>query len=289
MNNKITISACIVVYKEKKLIVALLENIKNFVDEVVLVYDGTREEDLDNTIDLAEDFCQKNHLLLRVFKRPHVGEAEPHRPFSFEQASGEWILWIDADERIDGNTQELKDFLLVHQNITRVRFRWGTTSELNRKYSAYKPVLFKKEANCYFGVPHAKPILLKGEGYDFPYNKIKLVHLEVGRSLCALLSRGSKWAKISAQNFFKPLMLIPKINTTPINEKKFEDYRKKRIKYALLFIFPSAFLGVFRAFKDGKSTNAIIARGVQIFLMYFWIIIYYIKYAIPKIFNKNLS
>lgn len=89
MERKNTISACLVVYNEEKLIERCLESIENLVDEIIIVHDG---ECKDNTLEIAERYTDK------IFIKPHIGIAEPLRSFTYEQAKGEWILQIDADE-----------------------------------------------------------------------------------------------------------------------------------------------------------------------------------------------
>jgi hypothetical protein len=277
----ITISACIVVYKEEKLIVGLLENIKNFVDEIVLVYDGVREEDFDNTIDIASNFCQKNHLLLKVFKRPHIGEAEPHRPFSFKQASGEWILWIDADERIVGHFQDVKIFIKNNPNVSRIRFLLGTPQELKENTHKYRPSLFKINSICYFGIPHAKPILLKGENCDYSEN-IKILHLIEERTFKESIKKSLRWSKIYADTFFTPIERIEKFNTTNEVEVQFDKDRKRKRIWAFFYLIPATVLIMFRSIFFRKNFKLAIVVGSFVFMSYFYLITLQLKNVFKK-------
>ena len=81
MNNRI--SACLVVYNEEKIIKNCLASIKDAVDEIIVVHDG---ECIDKTLEICKSYTNK------IFIKQHIGEAEPHRPFGFKQATGDWIL-----------------------------------------------------------------------------------------------------------------------------------------------------------------------------------------------------
>jgi len=84
-----SISACIVAYNEEQVIERCLASLRGAVDEIVLVHDGPCS---DRTLEIATEHDA------RVFVREHAGHGEHHRPFAYEQALGEWVLRIDADE-----------------------------------------------------------------------------------------------------------------------------------------------------------------------------------------------
>src|ERR1019366_6092564 len=84
-----TVSACVVVRNEEAVIERCLQSLVDVVDEIVLVHDGECE---DRTLQIAARYRS------RTFVRPLVGHAEVATVFAFEQARGEWILSLDADE-----------------------------------------------------------------------------------------------------------------------------------------------------------------------------------------------
>src|SRR3989344_7015472 len=94
---KLKISACLVIYNEGKVLRRCLESLEDVVEEIIIVHDG---ECKDKSLKIAREFGAK------VYIREHIGEAEYHRPFAFNQAKGDWILHIDADEFLSKRTRQ---------------------------------------------------------------------------------------------------------------------------------------------------------------------------------------
>jgi hypothetical protein len=85
------VSATLIVRDESEFVGDCLRSLVGNVDEIVVVDTGSR----DNTIEIARQFP----IELRHYRwRDDFSAA---RNFAIEQASGDWILYIDADERLD--------------------------------------------------------------------------------------------------------------------------------------------------------------------------------------------
>lgn len=84
------LSVCMIVRNEEKLLPACLQSIDGLADEVVVVDTGST----DLTMQLLQDFGARVHL--------HAWEDDfsKHRNQCLGYASGDWILQIDADERL---------------------------------------------------------------------------------------------------------------------------------------------------------------------------------------------
>lgn len=83
-----SISVCIIAFNEEQDIRACLESVR-WADEVVVVDSFSA----DKTAEIARE-CGA-----RVIQRPWPGHVE-QKNFALEQATGDWILSIDADERV---------------------------------------------------------------------------------------------------------------------------------------------------------------------------------------------
>lgn len=91
MFNEKKISACIIVHNEQKELPHCLASIRQIVDEIIVVDTGST--------DRSKAIAKSYHA--KVYDYEWSNDFAAARNFSLEKASGEWILYIDADERID--------------------------------------------------------------------------------------------------------------------------------------------------------------------------------------------
>lgn len=100
---KPTVSACMIIRDEEDVLSGCLESIHDVVDEIVVVDTGSK----DNSMEIAEEYGAE---VYEYKWEGHFGEA---RNFSFKQSTEDWILYIDADERLSPelrqNISELLD------------------------------------------------------------------------------------------------------------------------------------------------------------------------------------
>ena len=87
----IKISVVIITYQEEESIGRCLRSVEKIGDEVLVVVDTKTS---DKTAQLAEESGA------RVFHQEYLGDG-PQKAFAVPQASNDWILSIDADERLD--------------------------------------------------------------------------------------------------------------------------------------------------------------------------------------------
>jgi len=92
----VKISASIIVFNEEENIADLCETVA-WADEIVIVDSSST----DKTVEIARKYTDK------VFQHEFLGYKDKHE-FADAHTSGDWILWIDADERV---TPELRESL----------------------------------------------------------------------------------------------------------------------------------------------------------------------------------
>lgn len=85
-----TLSACLIVKNEERNLPGCLSSIRPYVDEIVLVDTGST----DRTLEIAAQFGA------RIFHFEWNDDFSAARNVSLSHASGDWILIIDADERL---------------------------------------------------------------------------------------------------------------------------------------------------------------------------------------------
>jgi len=97
------ITGIVITKNEEKNITSCFESI-NFLDEIMIVDSGST----DNTIELAKKFTGKIYT-------PQIENVTQKRKYSLEKSSNDWIIFIDADERI---SPELKNEIVYLQNAS---------------------------------------------------------------------------------------------------------------------------------------------------------------------------
>jgi glycosyltransferase involved in cell wall biosynthesis len=100
MNEKL--SLCMIVRDEADNIAACLQSVIPYVDEMIVVDTGS----LDDTSKIATELGAK------VYHYEWRNDFAAARNYSLKQASGDWILYLDADERLEsGSGPELRRLL----------------------------------------------------------------------------------------------------------------------------------------------------------------------------------
>jgi glycosyltransferase involved in cell wall biosynthesis len=96
------LSLCMIVKNEEDCIERCLQSVKDIVDEMIIVDTGST----DRTPAICSAFGAK------VYDFAWSGSFAAARNYSLEQATGDWILWLDADEEVDSTDgQKLRDIL----------------------------------------------------------------------------------------------------------------------------------------------------------------------------------
>jgi tetratricopeptide (TPR) repeat protein len=86
-----TLSAALIVRDEAEFIEDCLRSVERRADQIVVVDTGS----VDDTIDIAHQFSVDLHHF------PWCNDFSAARNFALEKATGDWILYIDADERFE--------------------------------------------------------------------------------------------------------------------------------------------------------------------------------------------
>jgi glycosyltransferase involved in cell wall biosynthesis len=198
-----SISACLVLRNEEAVVERCLASLEGVVDEVVLVHDGECE---DRTLEIAERHgC-------RIYVRPLVGHAEASTVFAYEQAKGEWILSIDADEYVsEGLRDRLRD-LVVAEDVNGYELLWRMWD--GERYitenGPYKLALFRRRSVHLLGMIHGV------ESVDPPIRRreLQLEHRPQYNNLAVatVLTKWRRWARINAREFLMPYAAIPRFN-----------------------------------------------------------------------------
>lgn len=101
---KPTITLAMIVRNEEDNLPGCLESARHWVDEIVIVDTGSG----DRTPEIARRYTAK------VYTCPWRDDFSAARNFALEQATGSWILCLDADERLDATGGDLRSLIKKH-------------------------------------------------------------------------------------------------------------------------------------------------------------------------------
>jgi glycosyltransferase involved in cell wall biosynthesis len=160
MHRKPTLSAAIITYNEEENIQDCLDSVTDFVDEIIV---------LDScSTDGTEKICRANRKV-RFSQHPFDGHIQ-QKNRALEKCGSEWILSLDADERVTPELRKsIEDLLKRNPDIAGVKFA-RLTYHMHRyiRYGGWYPnarYRLIRKGMAYWGGenPHDK-LLLKGKG-----------------------------------------------------------------------------------------------------------------------------
>ncbi len=132
------LSLCMIVKDEEASLPSCLNSVKDVVDEMVVVDTGST----DRTPAIAKELGAK------IYRFPQDLNLSPAINFSLEQATGDWILVLDADEELSANIgPQLKQAIaqenyilinLIRQEIGATQSPYSLVSRLFRKHPDIK-------------------------------------------------------------------------------------------------------------------------------------------------------
>ena len=155
---RMKISASIIVFNEEENIAELCETV-SWCDEIVIIDSSST----DKTVEIAQKYTDK------IFQREFKGYKDKHE-FADSKTTGDWIFWIDADERV---TPELRESIenLKKSNeadlpdgfwIARKTWYLGRWIKHSGWYPDYQMRLYRKSASYWDGVSPHETARVKG-------------------------------------------------------------------------------------------------------------------------------
>jgi len=183
------ISGIVIVKNAEEMIADCLDSL-TFCDEIVVV-DSFSE---DRTKDIAEKMGAKVYEL--KFK-----DFSQARNFGLEKAAGEWVVYIDSDERVTRElANEIKKNISTNDfsafRIKRKNFYFGNNEW---PYIEYLERVFKKnKLQGWYGEVHESPKVIGNIG-----TLDGLILHYTHRNLTSMVNKTIEWSKIEAELRFK--------------------------------------------------------------------------------------
>jgi glycosyltransferase involved in cell wall biosynthesis len=197
------ISGLVIVRNEEALIERCLRSLDGVVDEILVVHDGPCS---DATLEIA-----RGHGC-RVFERPRAGHSDYHRPFTYAQAKGDWVLNIDGDEFLSEPLRERLRELATRTDVAAFEFEWPMWDGERYLTSGgpFKRVLMRRNSIHSVGVIHHPQTV------DGPVARIhlRLEHqpLYNNYTLPVMRTKWRRWARIQASEYLSDRRSFPHFN-----------------------------------------------------------------------------
>jgi len=162
-----TLSVCMIAKDEADSIGRTLRKVKDIADEIIVAIDQTTT---DNTREIAESFGAR---CIEIPSPLEIG-FDAARNLSIEQATMDWILWVDADETLE-NAQNLKKYLrpncFTGYGVSQLHFAAEPADLIKTDF----PVrCFRNHRGiCFFGLVHEHPS--RPEGPNEGVGKVMLL------------------------------------------------------------------------------------------------------------------
>lgn len=169
----ITISLCMIVKNEEKVLERCLKSVEDLVDEIIIVDTGSE----DKTVEIAKQFTSNVHTF------QWIDDFSAARNYSFSLSKMEYSLWLDADDIIkedDRNTfKKLKESLPKNINVVMMKYNTGFDEYGNPTFSYFRERVIKNNSGmAWKGAIHEviEPI---GEVY---YSDCAISHKKISNS-----------------------------------------------------------------------------------------------------------
>ena len=187
------ISVVIISLNEEEVIEDCLKSLKNFSDEIILI----DSKSTDDTVKIAKKYGARvvENVLTSFSTQRNIG---------LEHARGEWVFYIDADERLTPEfIKEAKDIIFSYDTASKIAGYfikrktyyfgkdWHFTDRVQRLF-------YKKKLKEWFGVVHETP---RVDG-EFGLIQSPILHY-THRSLEQMVDKTNKWSDYEAELRFK--------------------------------------------------------------------------------------
>jgi len=218
---KINFSVIIIAKDEEKMIGECLESVK-WADEIILLDGGST----DKTLEVAKRYPQVKAVGQGV-RRIDYGAWHNQ---GIQEAKGEWLLYVDADERITPGLQEemqdvIRDTQYVAYAIPRQNVLLGKAMKFGGWYPDYQiRLFFKNNLKKWEGKLHERPVF---EG-ELGYLKNPMIHL-THRDLSSMVDKTREWSKIEAGLLYEAGH--PPVTWWRILKVMFSEFWQRFVKY----------------------------------------------------------
>jgi len=200
MKKKLTLSIIVLAGNEAEVIADCLRSCL-FADEIILVAANST----DATVAIAKKTVPKIKIVQTTDE--YNKNFSKWRNLGFRQASGQWLLYVDSDERVTPDLQQEVHSLVnnpasnrhSYYVIPRANFYLGQRVRFGGSYPDYVKRLFRRGPFKGFkGYLHEEPII----SGTFGYLKSDFIHL-THRQLSSMVQKTLVWTQMEAEALYR--------------------------------------------------------------------------------------
>jgi glycosyltransferase involved in cell wall biosynthesis len=137
----LTLSLCMIVKNEEESLGKCLMSIQGIADEIIIVDTGSTDE----TKKTAKNFTDK------IYDFPWIDDFAAARNFSFEKATMDYVMWLDADDILlkedRDKLAELKNTLAPSVDVVMMKYNTAFDARGNVTFSYYRERIVKRACN----------------------------------------------------------------------------------------------------------------------------------------------
>ncbi|MDP3955421.1 MAG: glycosyltransferase family 2 protein [bacterium] len=188
------VSAIVIAKNEENMIADCLESVQKLADEIIVVDN--------NSEDRTAEIAKRMGAMVYACKTNDFSDL---RNFGLNKAAEDWILYVDADERVDndlktaithltkdsGRGNQLNTYFIKRKNFYLGNHEWPYVEKLERFFR-------KSSLKGWKGELHEAPIF-EGEIGELEGFLLHYTH----RDLASMLSKTIEWSKIEADLRYK--------------------------------------------------------------------------------------
>ncbi|WP_343252478.1 tetratricopeptide repeat-containing glycosyltransferase family 2 protein [Ligaoa zhengdingensis] len=136
----VTISLCMIVKDEEQNLPGCLDSVKDLVDEIVIVDTGSS----DRTEEIARRYTDQ------VYRYAWRDDFAAARNFAFDHGAMQYCMWLDADDRMEGENREafwqLKQTLPPDTDVVMMRYHTSFDQGGQPAFTYYRERLIRRAA-----------------------------------------------------------------------------------------------------------------------------------------------
>ncbi len=191
---KVTLS--MIVKNEERYLRGCLESVKDVVDQIVIVDTGSS----DNTINIANEFGAM------VYMYEWSDDFSAARNYALSKSEGEWILYLDADERLTKDSLDELGKITAQDKLSGCRCLVTSPDDNSGKphYMKYVRLFRNKKGIKFSGAVHEQiENSLLSNGYIIEETCIEITHLGYNVSHQEVLNKARRNLKLLTKEYGK--------------------------------------------------------------------------------------